>query len=390
MPYSTYSPIQDQSADSPNFLLNDLSPRKNPVKLNLPASFGRRSPLKPANKSSPHMNSSSLSSIHGGRVLKELNSFRNQGLLCDVSIVANGTKIEAHRTILAANSKYLRDQLLKIAARGKSPVNRPEIQLDGVSVGTLRSVMSFMYTSELGDDISIEHILDVFRAAVKLKMPELRQYCAEQTKSLLKPDTCVKVLRQTEEADSGKVKRSIEKYIAENFMLLVNSSEDYLTISPANMMAICQLEEFHRNGSAAELLHALISWIQNDAESRIEHTESLLEAIRFHDILPLDIRAEISSIESHLVKPEDAPLKQKLLACIASRTQDCIRPSYMTQAPGKTSFLLLGGDDATGAPIDRTFTFDPMVGDWKDGTAMPISRLDHASAVLNGVLYVAG
>nr|XP_054768944.1 kelch-like protein 26 [Lytechinus pictus] len=379
----------DLSAESPNFLLNDLSPRKNPVKLNVPASFGRRSPLKPSGKSSSFI-SSSLSSIHGGRVLKELNSFRNQGLLCDVSIVANGTKIDAHRTILAANSKYLRDQLLRIASRGKSPVNKPEIQLDGISVGTLRSVTSFMYTSELGEDCSIEHILDVFCAAVKLKMPELKQHCVEQTRNLLKPDIYLLALRQAGKAECEKITTSIEKYIAENFMLLVNSSDDFLNIPAANIMAISQLEEFQKNGSAAELLHALISWIKSDPEARIQHAESLLDAIRFHDILPSAIRVEISSIEYNLVRLEDAPLKQKLLSCIASHTQDCIRPSKMTQAPGKTSFLLVGGDDTTGAPIDRTFTFNPMVGDWTEGTQMPICRLDHASAVLNGLLYVAG
>ncbi|XP_071511015.1 kelch-like protein 26 [Diadema antillarum] len=377
----------------PEAFLNDLSPRKelsprkNPMQLNLTSSLGRRSPLKPANKSYTRL-TSSLSSIHGGRVLKELNTFRNQGLLCDVTVVANGTKLEAHRTILAANSKYLREQLLKIASRAKSPVTKPEIVLEGVSIGALRAVTSFMYTSDLGGECTMEQIADVFRAADYLEMPDLKQYCTDQTKSLLKPETCLDALQISRNVNSDEIKSIIERYVAENFVLLARGGDGYLSMTAEDLLAVRQHEEF--SGPALELLRALIAWVEHDREARMRHAETLLSVVRFHDIRPTDIQCEISAIECRLADPDDAALKQTILSCIAARTQDCIRPSHMTRAPGDAMFALLGGDNSAGAPSDRMFTFKMSTGQWEEGAPMPIKRLDHASTVLNGIVYVAG
>ncbi|KAK5979154.1 BTB domain-containing protein [Trichostrongylus colubriformis] len=48
------------------------------------------------------------SSSHNRLLLSQLSEFRDESQLCDVTLVAQGTRINAHRLVLAAASSYFK------------------------------------------------------------------------------------------------------------------------------------------------------------------------------------------------------------------------------------------------------------------------------------------
>lgn len=52
------------------------------------------------------------SKVHCTNVLLSLEEQRRQGILCDVTVLVEGREVRAHRTVLAASSRYFLQALL--------------------------------------------------------------------------------------------------------------------------------------------------------------------------------------------------------------------------------------------------------------------------------------
>ena len=92
-------------------------------------------------------------------VLKGLDELRNQELLCDVHLVADGAKFPAHRVVLAAASPYF--QAMFTGGFKENQMN--EITLNDMSSQGLKCVLDAIYTPELL--LSKENVCDVLPVA---------------------------------------------------------------------------------------------------------------------------------------------------------------------------------------------------------------------------------
>lgn len=104
---------------------------------------------------------------HCGKVLKELNNQRKQGILCDCTFVVDGVDFKAHKAILAACSVYFQTLFVE---------QNDVVHLDISNAAGLGHVLDFMYTSKL--NLSMENIADVMSVANFLKMPEITNACS--------------------------------------------------------------------------------------------------------------------------------------------------------------------------------------------------------------------
>ncbi|XP_037123604.1 zinc finger and BTB domain-containing protein 44 isoform X1 [Syngnathus acus] len=117
------------------------------------------------------------SASHSQEMLEKLNTLRNQGHLCDVTIRVQDKHFLAHKVVLACCSEFFRSKL----------VGRPEeedkfvLDLHHVTVSGFAPLLEYAYTSTLS--ISTENIIDVLAAASYMQMFAVASTCSEFMKS---------------------------------------------------------------------------------------------------------------------------------------------------------------------------------------------------------------
>ncbi|XP_057695517.1 zinc finger and BTB domain-containing protein 44 isoform X1 [Corythoichthys intestinalis] len=117
------------------------------------------------------------STSHSQEMLEKLNTLRNEGHLCDVTIRVQDKHFLAHKVVLACCSEFFRSKLL----------GRPEeedkfvLDLHHVTVSGFAPLLEYAYTSTLS--ISTENIIDVLAAASYMQMFAVASTCSEFMKS---------------------------------------------------------------------------------------------------------------------------------------------------------------------------------------------------------------
>ncbi|XP_041711346.1 transcription regulator protein BACH2 [Coregonus clupeaformis] len=124
------------------------------------------------------------STVHCANVLLSLEDQRRQDILCDVTVVVEGTEIRAHRAVLAASSRYF----LQVLLGHTHPEQEPIISLsDKVTARGFAPLLQFAYTAKLV--LSRENIHEVIRCADFLGVHNLEDSCFRFLQAQLHSDT---------------------------------------------------------------------------------------------------------------------------------------------------------------------------------------------------------
>ncbi|XP_053133484.1 zinc finger and BTB domain-containing protein 7B [Hemicordylus capensis] len=106
---------------------------------------------------------------HSSELLGRLNEQRRRGVLCDVTLRAQGSEYRTHRAVLAASSRYFQ-RLFAGPGMGVC-------ELDFVGAEALGALLDFAYTATL--TISTGSLGEVLRAARLLEIPCVIAACVE-------------------------------------------------------------------------------------------------------------------------------------------------------------------------------------------------------------------
>nr|XP_015193270.1 PREDICTED: zinc finger and BTB domain-containing protein 44 isoform X2 [Lepisosteus oculatus] len=117
------------------------------------------------------------SPTHSQEMLEKLNTLRNEGHFCDVTIRVQDKLFMAHKVVLACCSEFFRSKLV-----GK-PDEEDKFVLDlhHVTVSGFTPLLEYAYTSTLS--INTENIIDVLAAASYMQMFTVASTCSEFMKS---------------------------------------------------------------------------------------------------------------------------------------------------------------------------------------------------------------
>uniref|UniRef100_A0A8C2Y4W9 Kelch like family member 32 n=1 Tax=Coturnix japonica TaxID=93934 RepID=A0A8C2Y4W9_COTJA len=85
------------------------------------------------------------SSSHNDAVLAALNQQRSDGILCDITLIAEEQKFHAHKAVLAACSDYFRAMFSLCMVESEAD----EVNLHGVTSLGLKQALDFAYTGQL-------------------------------------------------------------------------------------------------------------------------------------------------------------------------------------------------------------------------------------------------
>ncbi|XP_011922340.1 PREDICTED: kelch-like protein 32 isoform X4 [Cercocebus atys] len=112
------------------------------------------------------------SESHNDSVLAALNQQRSDGILCDITLIAEEQKFHAHKAVLAACSDYFRAMFsLCMVESGADEVN-----LHGVTSLFFKQALEFAYTGQILLEPGV--IQDVLAAGSHLQLLELLNLCS--------------------------------------------------------------------------------------------------------------------------------------------------------------------------------------------------------------------
>ncbi|XP_032999358.1 kelch-like protein 32 isoform X4 [Lacerta agilis] len=112
------------------------------------------------------------SSSHNDAVLAALNQQRSDGILCDITLIAEEQKFHAHKAVLAACSDYFRAMFsLCMVESGAEEVN-----LHGITSIGLKQALDFAYTGQVLLEPGV--IQDVLAAGSHLQLLEMLSLCS--------------------------------------------------------------------------------------------------------------------------------------------------------------------------------------------------------------------
>ena len=152
-------------------------------------------------------------------VLKGLDELRNQAVLCDVHLVAEGAKFPAHRVVLATASPYFQAMF----TGGFKENQMDEIKLNYMSSEGLKCVLDTIYTGELS--LSEENVCDVLPVASQLQLNEIVENCEGFFTRNICTHKCLSFLSAAEKYDLQKAVNKCNKFVLNNFDVISQMAE---------------------------------------------------------------------------------------------------------------------------------------------------------------------
>ncbi|OUC46532.1 putative kelch repeat protein, partial [Trichinella nativa] len=234
--------------------------------------------------------------------------FFSEKALCDVVLVASclntdsyedssssnsaDVEIPAHRVILASACPYFKAMFqsnMSEAVQGK-------IRIHGVAPDALKSLVNFMYTSEIA--ITAENVQYILIAADLLEMSEVTNCCCEFLKSQLNPSNCIGIQEFAEHHSCIALSIFARVYCEQHFDEVIKN-EEYLSLSLENLLQIISSDNL-KTRCESDVCEAVMKWIRHDLERRQAYLPKLFRCIRL-PLLPIQYLFDVVE-KNELVK----------------------------------------------------------------------------------------
>ncbi|XP_070649735.1 kelch-like protein 3 isoform X9 [Bos indicus] len=221
---------------------------------------------------------------HMGKAFKVMNELRSKQLLCDVMIVAEDVEIEAHRVVLAACSPYFCAMFTGDMSESKAK----KIEIKDVDGQTLSKLIDYIYTAEI--EVTEENVQVLLPAASLLQLMDVRQNCCDFLQSQLHPTNCLGIRAFADVHTCTDLLQQANAYAEQHFPEVM-LGEEFLSLSLDQVCSLISSDKLTVS-SEEKVFEAVISWINYEKETRLEHMAKLMEHVRL-PLLPRDYLVQV-------------------------------------------------------------------------------------------------
>ncbi|EHB03274.1 Kelch-like protein 3 [Heterocephalus glaber] len=259
-------------------------------------------PLIQAGDDEKNQRTITVNPAHMGKAFKVMNELRSKQLLCDVMIVAEDVEIEAHRVVLAACSPYFcamfTGMVLAVMKTWGSRESHREhqglpgdmseskakkIEIKDVDGQTLSKLIDYIYTAEI--EVTEENVQVLLPAASLLQLMDVRQNCCDFLQSQLHPTNCLGIRAFADVHTCTDLLQQANAYAEQHFPEVM-LGEEFLSLSLDQVCSLISSDKLTVS-SEEKVFEAVISWINYEKETRLEHMAKLMEHVRL-PLLPRD------------------------------------------------------------------------------------------------------
>ena len=208
-----------------------------------------------------------------GKILSQMNSFRKEGLFCDLILECDDHRtFLVHKLVMASASPYFRAMFKNEMLESHQPVIHLK-EIDSESLGVL---IDFAYTADI--KIDVENILNVLAAGNMLCFEDVENCCIDFLCKNLNIENCIDICSVADSLNCEELRRLAELYVTRNFRWLVRNSN-------INLLSAGQLESILSNdglciSSETEVYEAVLSWIKYNPNERKKCFATLLRHVR--------------------------------------------------------------------------------------------------------------
>nr|XP_055170154.1 kelch-like protein 38 isoform X2 [Nyctereutes procyonoides] len=320
-------------------------------------------------------------------LLRQLNGFRQNRMLTDVSICTGTQEVPCHRSVLASSSPYFRAMFCSNFRERREA----KVQLKGIEAATLEQIVSYVYTGQVR--ITADNVLPLMEAASMLQYPKLLEACSSYLQSQLTPSNCLGMIRLSEILSCETLKKKAREVALTRFPEVATS---------ADLKELCALElrdylgDDGLCGEEEKVFEALMVWVKHDLQARKRHVQELFEQVRLQYIHPAFFHHFIANEALLQSSPSCRTIletaKRQMFASYVTTSAPDLQPPW--HVPPRTSYqdflILLGGRKDNQETTRDVLLYNRRTSQWENLAKLP-TRLYKASAVtLHRSIYVLG
>ncbi|KAL1021939.1 hypothetical protein UPYG_G00020170 [Umbra pygmaea] len=204
--------------------------------------------------------------------LKEL---LNENKFVDCTLKVGDRSFPCHKLIMAACSPYFREAFF--SEDGKEEKATKEVVLEDVNPSILDMIISYLYSAEI--DLTDDNVQDIFAVANRFQIPSVFTVCVNYLQKKLSVVNCLAIFRMGLVLNVPRLAMSARDYIADRFAVLCKD-EEFLQLAPHELFAIIGGDSVNVEKEES-VFEALMNWVHNDKEKRIQVLPDAFECIRF-------------------------------------------------------------------------------------------------------------
>uniref|UniRef100_A0A6I8QNJ3 Kelch-like family member 30 n=1 Tax=Xenopus tropicalis TaxID=8364 RepID=A0A6I8QNJ3_XENTR len=213
---------------------------------------------------------------HSDAILSGLQALRFNSRLSDVVLVVQGREFPCHRAVLALCSQYFHamftgDFQESIAA---------QVEIKEVDPEVMETLIDFSYTGRL--TINQSNVESLIRTSNLLSFPAVRKVCSRYLQQQMDATNCLGIWEFGETHGCPEVAAKALSFLQENFEA-VSQEEEFLLLSPERLLCylgdpLLQVRDEESRTKAA--LH----WVKQDEEGRAHCLPQLLNVARLSSL----------------------------------------------------------------------------------------------------------
>ncbi|XP_038049351.1 kelch-like protein 12 [Patiria miniata] len=326
----------------------------------------------------------SFTGSHSKTMLQTLNSLRRQSLLCDVTVVVEGTEFPAHRVILAACSPYF----CAMFTNEMSESAKPSVELQGLKASAMEILLQFIYTEEVA--VTVENVQELLPSACLLQLKGVEDACCAFLTKQLDPSNCLGIAKFAESHACVELQNAAEGYCSCYFTQVV-THEEYLALDADEVAKLIQRDNLEVE-SEEPLYQAVMSWINHNTAERDDQLPKLLQHIR----VPLMTPKFITDVL------DKEPLIRQSLACrdlVDEGKRFHLRPDCRAEMTGTTfqprtggdeRLVVIGGFGSQQVPLTVVEEYNPKTKQWHSLPDLSRRRRYLAAVMHDARIYTIG
>ncbi|XP_078264764.1 kelch-like protein 34 [Rhinoraja longicauda] len=346
-----------------------------------------------------------LSNTHGEAVVSRYRVLREERLLCDVVLVAEGTEFLAHRSLLACASDYFRC-LFQAHTR---EAGAAAVQLQLVSAGGLGRVLDFIYTSCLV--LCPDSVEQTLQAASYLQVPEALRLCSVYLEGSLSTGRCCHSANLAAAFCLPEARRGADLYLADNLWRLLElgpESSGLADLNPDSLLALLDSERLP-GVAEASLLGLALHWLGLGLELGLEPercrlADPLLSHIRYGLVPCAELQRLLRDDQAGPALASTPTARRLITQAVryhhAQARQPARQSRQTTLRSGRRLLVAAGGlllpaHPGTGTgpapcpPFRGPAALDPRSGTWRRLAAGPAVQ-GHCVCVMGDFMFVLG
>ncbi|KAK1170407.1 kelch-like protein 32 isoform X1 [Acipenser oxyrinchus oxyrinchus] len=332
------------------------------------------------------------SKSHKDAVLTALNQQRHDGILCDVTLVAEEQKFHAHKAVLAACSDYFRAMFsLCMVESGADEVN-----LHGVTSVGLKQALDFAYTGQILLDPGV--IQDVLAAGSHLQLLELLSLCSHYLIQELNSFNYLDLYKLADLFNLPLLEEAVVSFLVKHLSELLSSRQEEVLVLPYRLLREVLKSDRLTSLSEEQIWQLAVRWLEHDC--RYQYMEELLQYVRYglmdvnalHTVAQVHPLVQASETATALVKEaleyHRSPYAQPIWQTLQTK------PRYQSE-----TLYIVGGKKREVCKVKELRFFNPMdqehvhiagVSNWSELAPMSVGRSHHCVAIMGDFLFVAG